>query len=40
MNRNSNIKGNQFDLEISPASKFDPKFNSSMKENIEYKLID
>lgn len=33
-NRNSNIKGNQFNLEISPASKFDNKFSSNMKETL------
>jgi len=33
-NRNSNVKGNQFNLEISPASKFDNKFNSNLKESV------
>jgi hypothetical protein len=40
MNRNSYIKNNQFNLEISPASKFDAKFNSSMKENLQHNLFD
>ena len=33
-NRTSNMKGNQFNLEISPASRFDNKFNSNLKETL------
>jgi hypothetical protein len=40
MNRNSTVKDNQFYLEISPARKFDNKFNSNMKETLQSTLLD
>jgi hypothetical protein len=40
LNRNSTVKDNQFYLELSPATKFDNKFNSNMKETLQPTLLE
>ena len=40
LNRNSTMKGGQFNIEISPTRKFENKFNSNMKETLNNNLFD